>query len=43
MIDLGKYLAVFPGANASELFCDTELHDILLNSMTNIWNRKKYV
>ena len=43
MIDLNEYLYVFPGAKASDKTCETELNEILLNIMPNIWNRQAYV
>ena len=43
MIDLNKYLSVFPGAKASDKTCETELNEILLNIMPNIWNSQAHV
>ena len=43
MIDIKKYLYVFPWSKASDKTCETELNEILLNIMPNIWNRQAYV
>ena len=43
MIDLNNYLVVFPGAKASEMFCDTELDGFVLNSMPKIRINQAYV
>ena len=43
MIDLKKYLALFPGETLYNKIGVTELNEILLNSMTNSWSRKAYV
>ena len=38
-IALKEYLAVFVGEKISDKFCVTELDQILLNSMSNIWSK----
>ena len=43
IIDINEYLVTFPGANKSEKKCDTELNDIFLKIMPNIWSRQAYV
>ena len=43
MIYLNEYLSVFPGAKASDKTCETELNEILLNIMPNIWNSQAHV
>ena len=43
LIDINKYLAVFPGAKASEKSCETEWNEILLNIMSNIWINQAYI
>ena len=43
MIDLKEYLYVFPGAKKSDKICETELNEILLNRMPNIYIRQAYV
>ena len=43
MIDLNKYLYVFPGAKASDKTCEMKLNEILLNIMPNIWNTWAYM
>ena len=43
LINLNKYLYVFPGENISEKRCVIEIHGILLNSMPNIWSKQAYV
>ena len=43
MIGLNNSLAVFPGAKSSETFCETELNENLLNSMSKIWISQAYV
>ena len=35
MIELNKYLSVFPGENSSEKIGEIELNEIILNSMPN--------
>ena len=35
MIDINEYLATFPGAKAGDNFFETELNEILLNSIPN--------
>ena len=39
MIDLNYYLYVLPGTKESDKNCETELNEILLNSMPNNWIR----
>ena len=36
LIDINDYLAVFPGETANEKYCEMELNEILLNSISNI-------
>ena len=43
MIDLNEYLASFLGANLSDKIDATELNEIILNSMINIWYKQAYV
>ena len=43
MIDINECLSVLPGAKASDKIFETELNEILLNSMPNIWIRQAYV
>ena len=43
LIDLNKYLASFPGVTITDKIGVTELSNILLNSMPNIWSKKAYV
>ena len=43
LIDLNRYLAVFPGAKASDKICETDLNEILFDRMPNIWIRQAYV
>ena len=42
-IDLNKYLDVLPGAKEIEKTCETDLDEMFLNSMTNIWSRQAYM
>ena len=42
-IDINNYLAVLPGSKASGKIYDTELNEIMLNSMPNSWIRKACV
>ena len=42
-IDLNKYLAVLPGAKASDKICETELYKNVLNSIPNSWSKQEYV
>ena len=43
MIELNEYLALLPGAKASDKFFEMELNGIILNRMPNVWNRQAYV
>ena len=43
LIDLNEYLASFPGATMTDTIFVTELNEILLNSMPNIWSKQAYV
>ena len=43
LIYINDYLAAFPGAKESEKIGETDLNEILLNSMPNIWIRQAYV
>ena len=43
LIDLDEYLAFFPGAIMTDKIGVTELNEILLNSMPNIWYNQAYV
>ena len=43
MIDLNEYLALLPGAKASDKCFDMELNGIILNRMPNVWSRQAYV
>ena len=43
MNDLNEYLAVFPGEKASDKICETELNEIVLNSMPTRYIRQAYV
>ena len=43
MIDINNYLAVFPGAKASNKICETVFNGIILNSRPNRWIRQEYV
>ena len=43
IIDLNKYLAVFPRAKTSDKMFETELNEILLNSVPNRWSSQAYV
>ena len=43
LIHLNEYLAFFPGAKSSENICETELNEILLNSMPNSLTRQAYM
>ena len=42
MIDLNEYLSSFPGEKAGGKTYETELNEILLNSMSNSWSRQVY-
>ena len=43
MIDLNEYLATFPEAKASNKNSDTELNEIVLNIIPNVWSEQAYV
>ena len=43
LIDLKEYLASFPGENLTDKTGITELNEILLNIMPNIWSKQAYV
>ena len=43
LIGLNEYLDVFPGEKMSDKICMTELNEIMLNSMPNIWSEQAYV
>ena len=43
IIDINEYLAVCPGAKASENICETKLNKIILDSMKTYWIRQVYV
>ena len=43
MIDLNEYSDVSPGAKAIENNCETELNEILLNSIPNSCSRQAYL
>ena len=43
LIDLNKYLGLFPGAILSDKIGKTKLNKLLLNSMPNRWYKKAYV
>ena len=43
LIDLNKYLTSFPGSNLTDKNDETELNDILLNSMPNRWSKQSHV
>ena len=43
MVELDEYLAVLPGAKATDKICATELNEMFLNSMTNRWIKQVYV
>ena len=43
MIDINKYLSVFPGSKESNKIWETELNEILLHRMPNRWSRQTYV
>ena len=43
MNNLNEYLSILPRAKTSDKICDTELNELLLNSMTNSWSRQAYV
>ena len=42
LIGLNEYLEEFPGEKASSKFDETELNEILLNSMPNGWTSQGY-
>ena len=43
MVDINKYLAVFPGEKWSENICEMELNEIMLNKMPNRWRSQACV
>ena len=43
LINLNEYLASSPGKNLDDKIDLTELNEILLNSMPNIWSKQAYV
>ena len=43
LIDLNDYLASFPGETMDDKVGVTEINEILLNSMPNIWYMQAYV
>ena len=43
MIDLNEYLVSFLGATLDDNIGVTELNEILLNGMPNIWSNQAYV
>ena len=43
MFDLNEYLVAFPGTKASDKIGETELNEIMLNSVSNGCIRKVYV
>ena len=43
LIDLNKYLALFPGGKLSERIGVVGINKILLNSMPNSWSKQSYV
>ena len=43
MNDLNVYLDVLPGTKKSDKICETELNEMFLNIMPNIWIRQAYV
>ena len=43
MINLKKYLSVFPGEKASDKMCKTKSNIILLNCTNNSWIRQAYM
>ena len=43
LVDVNKYLAVFPGANISDKFYTMELNENLLKSIANRWIKQAYV
>ena len=43
MIELNEYLAAFPGENSGDKICETELNEIILNSMPTGWSKQAYV
>ena len=43
LIYLNKYIDSFPGATMADKMGVTELNEILLNSMPNIWSKQAYL
>ena len=43
LVGLNEYIAAFPGANSSDNICETDLNEILLNSISNEWIKQAYV
>ena len=42
-VDLNKCFASFPGGDLADKIDVTELDDIFINTMTNIWSKQAYV
>ena len=42
LVDLNEYFASFPRANLADKIGVTELNEIILNSMPNIWSKQSY-
>ena len=43
LIDINTYLDVFTGVKANAEICETELNEILFNSMPNSWRNQAYM
>ena len=43
LIGLNEYIAAFPGENSSDKIGETDLNEILLNSISNGWINQAYV
>ena len=43
LIDFNDYLAAFPGVKGADNIVETDLNEILLNSMPNVWSKQAYV
>ena len=43
MIDINDFMSVFHGAKEGGKFCETELNEILFNSIPNSCSRQAYV
>ena len=43
LIGPNKYLDMIPGENLTDKICVTDLNDLFLNSMPNIWSNHAYV